>query len=63
MNAKKLHYEDDELYELKYELEEKELIHKKNIRKLLENLLERKRLKEELGELDGEFNWDELEDQ
>lgn len=39
-----------------------ELSHKKRIRKMLENRLERRRLKEELeyfdGELDGEFDWD-----
>ena len=35
-----------------------ELNHKKNVRRILEDRLERKRLKEELDdELDGEFNW------
>lgn len=38
-----------------------ELSHKKRIRKMLEDRLERKRLKEEFDELDGEFNWDELD--
>ncbi len=39
-----------------------ELDHKKNVRRLLEDRLERKRLKEELDdELEGEFNWDDFE--
>lgn len=41
-----------------------ELAHKKRIRKMVEAQLERKRLKEELedyeGELDNEFDWDNL---
>lgn len=42
-----------------------ELSRKKQIRQMLENRLERKRLKEELedyeGELDDEFSWDNFE--
>lgn len=38
-----------------------ELSHKKRVRKMLEDRLERKRLKEEFDELDGEFDWDELD--
>ena len=37
------------------------LTHKRQVRKMLEERLERKRLKEEFDELDGEFDWDELE--
>lgn len=37
-----------------------ELNHKKNVRRMLEDRLDRKRLKEELeDELDGEFRWDD----
>lgn len=38
-----------------------ELNRKKNLRKKIEERLERKRLKEEFDELDGEFDWDELD--
>ncbi|WP_419418612.1 PA3496 family putative envelope integrity protein [Legionella sp. D16C41] len=41
--------------------EEEDLAHKKHVRKLLEEKLERKRLRENIDELDGEFNWDDLE--
>ena len=36
------------------------LSHRKRVRKMLEDRLEKKRLKEEIDELDGEFDWDEL---
>lgn len=38
-----------------------QLTHKRRVRKMIEERLERKRLKEEFDELDGEFDWDELE--
>lgn len=42
-----------------------ELTHLKNVKRMLEDRLERKRLREELkddfDELNGEFDWDELE--
>ncbi|WP_131782969.1 hypothetical protein [Legionella gresilensis] len=41
--------------------EEADLAHKKRIRKMLEDKLERKRLREYIDELDGEFDWDDLE--
>lgn len=46
-----------------FSLEEdvEELSHKKRIRKLLEDKLEKKRLKEEFDELDGEFDWDDID--
>lgn len=46
-----------------FPMEEKaeDMSHKKRIKKLLDDRLERKRLKEEFDELDGEFDWDELE--
>ncbi|STX29062.1 Uncharacterised protein [Legionella beliardensis] len=41
--------------------EEEDLAHKKQVRKLLEEKLERKRIREDIDELDGDFDWDELE--
>lgn len=38
-----------------------ELMHRKKIRRLLEDRLEKKRLREEIDELDGDFDWDELD--
>lgn len=42
-----------------------DLIHRKRVRRMLEERIERKRLKEDLedyeGELDGEFDWDNLD--
>lgn len=38
-----------------------QLSHRKRVRKALEERLERKRLKEEFDELDGEFDWEEFE--
>lgn len=44
------------------ENDEETLNHKKQVRRLLEERLERKRLKAELeDELDGEFDWDDLD--
>lgn len=37
------------------------LKHKKHIRKRLEDRLERKRLKAEFDELDGEFDWEDFD--
>ena len=43
----------------------KVVAHKREVRRMLEDKLDRIRLKEELedfdGELDGEFNWDEFD--
>jgi hypothetical protein len=46
-----------------YEKEDSKVTeHKREVRRMLEDKLDQKRLKEELedfdGELDGEFNWD-----
>lgn len=57
-------YDDHHSFsEYSYEDEEDQdkLSHKRQVRKALEEKLERKRLKEELDELDGEFDWDELD--
>ena len=61
-------YDDQSFSEVNYE-EEFDRIeeidegdHKKRVRRMLEDRLERKRLKEELDdELDGEFNWDDID--
>ena len=54
-------HEDNSFFsDFKYE-DKEELIHKKNVKRMLEDRLERKRLKEELDdELDSEFDWDNL---
>lgn len=55
-------YEFDEgaVYELSKEEKVEKVAHRRQIRKKLEERLERKRLMEEIDELDGEFDWDEL---
>lgn len=56
-------YDNHSFSEYSYEDEEdkEKLSHKRQVRKMLEEKLERKRLKEEFDELDGEFDWDELD--
>jgi hypothetical protein len=45
-----------------YEDDIEELDHKKQVRRMLEERLERKRLKQELDdELEGEFDWDDVD--
>ncbi|KTD65474.1 hypothetical protein [Legionella spiritensis] len=59
-----LHKEHDESYSFSdFSLEEdaEDLNRKKYLRRKLEERLERKRLKQEFDELDGEFDWDELD--
>ena len=59
-----LHRDLDESHSFSdYPMEEKaeDISHKKKVRKLLEERLERKRVKAEFDELDGEFDWDEWE--
>lgn len=46
-------YEEDE--------DPAKLSHKRRVRKMVEERLERKRLKQELDELDGDFDWDEFD--
>lgn len=60
--------DDYSFSEHKYEEEKEsieELSHKKKVKRLLEERLERKRLlhefKDDFDELSGEFNWDDLE--
>lgn len=59
-------YDDDSHSFSEYPYEEEEdieqLNHKRQVRKMLEEKLERKRLKEELDdELYGEFDWDDID--
>ena len=64
MGLHKNHDDSRSYFDLNHD-DKEELSHKKHIRQMLENRLERKRLKEELeyfdGELDGEFDWDYLD--
>jgi hypothetical protein len=57
------HEKDDEQYftEQEYDEEIVDMPDKKRVRRLLEEKLERKRLRQEIDELDGEFDWDDLE--
>jgi hypothetical protein len=57
-------YDDQSFSDYKYD-DEVDTAHRKNVRRLLEERLERKRLKDEFkddfDELSGEFDWDMLE--
>lgn len=44
-----------------YEEDKEELERRKYLRKKIEERLEKKKLREEFDELDGEFDWDEFE--
>lgn len=56
-------YDDDSYYfsDRAIEGNQEEMSKKRQIRKLLEDRLERKRLQEDIDELDGEFDWGELD--
>lgn len=62
MSLHKNHDDVRSYNDMSHDDDKEELSHKKHVRQMLENRLERKRLKEELeffdGELDGEFDWD-----
>ena len=62
MGLRREHEEDFSFSEHHFEEdhEKEDLSHKRHVRKLLEERLERKRIKEEFDELDGEFNWDDF---
>ncbi|MDA9271852.1 hypothetical protein N9Q05_00495 [bacterium] len=66
MSLYKDHDENHHGFDYSYPDEEGDLVHKKRVRRMLEAKIERKRLKEELedyeGELDDEFDWDNLAD-
>lgn len=62
MSLNKIYDEHQAFPDLQLEDEVSSLEHKKRVRRLLEERLERKRLKEELDdELEGEFDWRALE--
>lgn len=64
MSLRREHDEEDYSfsdYSLEDENDLEHLSHKRRVRKMIEEKLERKRLKEELDELDDEFDWDELD--
>ncbi len=62
-----LHKEDADdnqgIYDFNFDEDIDDLSRKKQVKRMLEERLERKRLKQELedyeGELDGEFDWDQ----
>lgn len=53
-------FDDGSVYELSKEEKVEKLAHRREVRKKLEDRLERKRLMEEIDELDGEFDWDDF---
>ena len=58
------HYEDENCNPADLSSEEESLetlSHRRKIRRSIEARLERKRLSEEIDELDGDFDWDEDE--
>lgn len=58
-------FEESSFNEYNYDEEFEDLPHKKRVRRLLEDKLERKRLKRELKDdfdsLEDEFDWDDLD--
>lgn len=62
MSLHKDYDENQSFSDFNYDDDVDELNHKKQVRRMLEDRLERKRLKAELeDELDEEFDWDDLE--
>jgi hypothetical protein len=59
MSLRKQHDDNTHFTDFDYEESPETLSHKRQVRKALEDRLERKRIKEEFDELDGEFDWDE----
>ena len=56
------HYEDDNQNAADYVVDEETvetLSQRRKIRRSIEERLERKRLREEIDELDGDFDWDD----
>ncbi|MCE0723453.1 MULTISPECIES: hypothetical protein [Legionella] len=58
-------YDDQSFSDYNYDDDIESTVHRKNIRRLLEEKLERKRLKEEFkddfDELSGDFDWDVID--
>ena len=62
MGLHKDHDDSQSFSDFNYEDDVEGLHHKKEVRRMLEERLERKRLKQELDvELEGEFDWDDME--
>ncbi len=65
MSLRREHEDEDHHFSADYTYEDEhdtgKLSHRRQVRKMLEERLERKRLKEEFDELDGEFNWEDYE--
>lgn len=62
---KREHEDDDVLYSdfsLEHE-DEEDITRRRYIRKKLETRLERKRMREDLDEFDGDFDWEEYDSQ
>lgn len=59
------HHNDDESYnpsDFSAEKESVEMLkHRRKIRKTIEDRLERKRLHDEIDELDSDFDWDDVD--
>lgn len=59
-------YEDQSFSDYSYDDDATDTTHRKNVRRMLEERLERKRLREEFkddfDELSGEFDWDSFEE-
>lgn len=58
-------YDDQSFSDYNYDDDMDDMTHKKRIKRMLEDRLERKRLRDEFkddfDELSGEFDWDELD--
>ena len=61
MSLRRDHDDSYSFSDFSYEEDTDEINRKKFYRKKLEDRLEKKRLKEEFDELDGDFDWDELD--
>lgn len=65
MSLHREHNDESYFIDMNHDDDIHDLSHRKHVRKMLEDRLERKRLKEELeyfdGELDGEFDWDYID--
>ena len=58
-------YDDQSFSDYNFDDDVEDLSHKKRVKRMLEDRLERKRLKDEFkddfDELNGDFDWDELD--
>ncbi len=61
MSLRKSFDEEQYLADMHYEEKQEDMPHKRKVRRQLEEKLERKRLKEEYDELNGDFDWDDFD--